>query len=285
MDLHGRHLHGWHHVHAQCALTALAFLALAGVPRAASAQVSVEVSPLRVEVTMGPGGTHTQAVRLANQGTEPVRVHTRVDDWFLSKDGTPQFKPADAADPFSAAAWVRVNPPELVIKPAAEGTVRFTTTAPKDTAAGGYRTTIMFEFSPGTEDVAAQGRQVAFKGRIATLVYVTIGKPVPAIDLIDLQVRTPQGQPAQIVATLKNTGRVHVRTKGTATISDSNGQTIRQLTLPDVPVLPMSERDLAIATAAEKQDPLPPGAYRVEVKIDVGLPALLVGETTINVSR
>jgi P pilus assembly chaperone PapD len=243
--------------------------------------VSVEVSPLRVEVTMGSGGTHTQAVRLANQGTEPVRIHARVDDWYLSKDGTPQFKGVDAADPFSAAAWVRLNPPELVVKPGAEGTIRFTTTAPKDTVEGGYRTSIMFEFSPESEDLASRGRQVAFRGRIATLVYVTVGKPVPAVDLIDLQIRTPQGQPAQIVATLKNSGRVQVRIKGTATVSGSTGKIVRQLTLPDVPVLPMSERDVAIPTAGEKQEPLPPGEYRVEVKIDVGLPALLVGETTM----
>jgi hypothetical protein len=34
---------------------------------------------------------------------------------------------------------------------------------------------------------------------------------------------------------------------------------------------------------ADKPKP-PPGEYRVEIKIDVGLPALIIGETTLKVS-
>ena len=45
-----------------------------------------------------------------------------------------------------------------------------------------------------------------------------------------------------------------------------------------------SEREIAIA-AFEAVKPLAAGEYRVEVKIDVGMPALLVGETTLKVAR
>jgi hypothetical protein len=53
--------------------------------------------------------------------------------------------------------------------------------------------------------------------------------------------------------------------------------------LPNVPVLPESERDVTIPTAGERDPPLPPGTYRVEVKFDLGLPALVVGETTLEI--
>jgi hypothetical protein len=53
--------------------------------------------------------------------------------------------------------------------------------------------------------------------------------------------------------------------------------------VPDVPVLPESEREVAI-TALDPDKPAPPaGEYRVEVKIDVGMPAVIVGETTLKV--
>jgi hypothetical protein len=90
----------------------------------------------------------------------------------------------------------------------------------------------------------------------------------------------------QIVATLKNTSRRSVRTKGTLIIYDASGKTLREMPVPDVPLLPESERDVAIvATDVEKSLTLPPGDYRVEVKLDVGLPALVVGETTLKVPR
>lgn len=245
---------------------------------------SVEVTPLRVELKLGPGATHTQAVTLRNDSKNAVRVRARVDDWYLSKDGTPQFKAVDPGDRYSAAAWVRLNPPEQLVNPGATAVVRFTTTVPKDAKEGGYRCAIMFEFDPPDADPAAKGRDVMFRGRVATLVYATVGAPVPAVDLTDLQVRTAPGRPAEIVATLKNSSRIHVRTKGTMVIFDGTGQIVRQAPVPNVPVLPESERDVNILTAQESEAPLPPGKYRVEVKIDVGQPAIIVGETNFEIT-
>lgn len=55
---------------------------------------------------------------------------------------------------------------------------------------------------------------------------------------------------------------------------------------PDAPLLPESERDIVIVLLDPvKKTALPPGQYRVEVKLDLGLPALVVGETTIKVPK
>ena len=91
-------------------------------------------------------------------------------------------------------------------------------------------------------------------------------------------------QPAQIIAVLKNTSRRTVRTKGTLTVYDQSGAAVSQSIVPDVPVLPESEREVAIPAINPDKPSLPAGDYRVEVKIDVGLPALIVGETTLKVS-
>jgi P pilus assembly chaperone PapD len=253
--------------------------------RAAAAQVSVEVSPLRVELSATPGATTTQAVTLNNQGTQPVRIRARVDDWHLARDGAPQFGTPAPDGRFSASAWIRLAPPEQVVDGGKDGIVRFTVTVPAGTADAGYRSAIMFEFAPPGADLVGRGRDVLFKSRIATLVYVNVGSPRPAVELADLRGRTRPTQPAEVVATLHNTSRATVRTKGSLTVYDAGGRLVRQLPLPDVPILPESEREIAIVTAREGEQALPAGEYRVEVKIDVGLPALLVGETTLTLAR
>jgi hypothetical protein len=76
-----------------------------------------------------------------------------------------------------------------------------------------------------------------------------------------------------------------VRTKGTVTVFGQGNAVVRQVPVPDVPVLPESERDVMIVVADSALKALPPGEYRIEVKIDVGLPALIIGETTLKVGK
>ena len=267
------------------ALVAAAGACLLSVVTPAAAQdlFSVEVTPLRVELKLTAGATHTQAVTLKNESRKAVRIHARVDDWYLSKDGTPQFKPADPADPYSASAWLRLNPPEQVVQPGDVATVRFTTTVPAATKDAGYRCAVMFEFDPPDANPIAKGRDVMFRGRVATLLYATVGNPAPSIELTNLEVRAPKGQAPAVIATLKNAGQVHIRTKGTMVVSDGDGKVVRQIALPNVPVLPASEREVNIPTSGEREAPLPPGTYKVEVKFDIGLPELIVGETMLEV--
>ena len=254
---------------------------LAAAP--ASAQVSVEVSPLRIELQAVPGSTTTQAVMLTNSGKAPVRVRARVSDWDLSREGAPQFEGVPEGGPYSASAWVRVAPPEQVLDTSKEGTVRFSLTVPPGTGPSGYRTSVLFEFLPVSTDPAGRGREVQFRSRIATLVYVNVGQPPAAIELTDLRIR-PSSEQTQVIAVLSNTGKRTVRTKGTLTLYDQTGKAVQETAVPDVPLLPEREREVAIP-AVDASKPLPAGEYRVEVKIDAGMPALIVGETTLKVSR
>jgi len=211
-------------------LWASAILAAVQAPMPAAAQgslFSVEVTPLRVELKLTPGAAHTQAVTLKNDSKQAVRVRARVDDWYLSKDGTPQFKAVEPDAPYSAAPWIRLNPPEQLVAPGATAIVRFTTTVPADAKVAGYRCAVMFEFDPPDAAAAAKARDVQFRGRVATLLYATVGSPPPMVDLTDLQPRMVKGQPPAVVASLANTGRVHVRTKGTLLIYDQTGKMVR----------------------------------------------------------
>jgi P pilus assembly chaperone PapD len=286
MDLQHRHVHADRRLHADrplIAAVAAAAALLTAVP--AAAQVSVEVSPLRIELAAGPGSTTTQAITITNAGKEPVRVRAILTDWELSKDGAPQFESAVEGGPFSARTWVRIAPPEQVVDAAKEATVRFSMTVPAGVEPGGYRAGVLFEFAPATGDPVGRAREVQFKSRIATLIYVNIGEPAMAGELTDLRLRA-NGSQVQVIATLRNTSRRYVRTKGTLVLYDRDGKSVREVPVPDVPLLPQSEREVAIvAIDPEKGPALPPGEYRVEVRIDVGLPAVLVGETTMKLPQ
>ena len=154
-----------------------------------------------------------------------------------------------------------------------------------ETDAAGYRTSILFEFGPANSSPVPHGHDVLIRSRIATLVYVTVGDPAAAVELSDLKSRFPRNQPPQIVALLKNSGKRSVRTRGTLTIYDSTGAKIAERLVPDVPVLPESEREVVIDTSdREGTARLSPGEYRVELRIDVGMAAVLVGETTFKVT-
>lgn len=284
MDLQHRHIYADRPVHAQRALiAALAALILWAGP--AAAQISVEVSPLRIELTAGAGSTTTQGITVSNAGKDPIRVRARLTDWELSRDGAPQFESAVENGPYSATGWLRIAPPEQVIDPGKDAVVRFSMTVPQQIEPGGYRTGVLFEFGPASGDPIARGREVMFKSRIATLIYISIGQPPVAAELIDLRSRAA-GPQLQIVATVKNTSRRSVRTKGSLAVLNAGGQTVREVPVPDVPLLPESEREVMIVVVdPDKQSVLAAGDYRVELRLDVGLPAVLVGETTLKVPR
>lgn len=298
MDLQRRNLHADRDVHVERTLIAAvlglflcapAFAQVATKLETPPSPISVEVSPLRMELTAGPGSTTTQAVTITNTSGDAVRVRARLTDWDLSRDGSPQYESAEVSGRFSATAWVRVAPPETIIEPTKQAIVRISLAVPTSVQPGGYRTGVLFEFAPASGEPVARARSVMFKTRIATLVYVNIGQPPMTAELIDLRQRTvgaPGQQMLQVVASLKNTGRRYVRTKGTLVVHDSGDKVVRELPVPDAPLLPESERELAIAVVdPAKKIALPPGEYRVEIKLDLGMPALVVGETTIKVPR
>ena len=258
-------------------------LLLVVFPAQAGAQISVEAAPLRIELQAAGGSVATQAVTVWNSGKETVRVRARITDWDLARDGSPQFEGVPENGPYSASGWIRIAPPELLIDPGKEGVVRFNLTVPQQVEPAGYRTGILFEFLPSTATPGSKGREVSFRSRIASLIYVNIGAPPVAVELMDLVSRTTK-EGLHVIAVLKNTSKRTVRTKGTMTLLDRGGAAASQVSLPDVPLLPEREREVAIPVTTTGT-PLPDGEYRVEVRIDVGMPALLVGETTIKVPK
>jgi hypothetical protein len=241
--------------------------------------ISISVAPIRVEHAVAAGGNLTEAIAISNDDTSTTHIRMKIEDWSLTRDGAIDFVAAGSR-PFSAALWIKVNPREFDLPPGQSLNVRYSLTVPKDAAPGGYRAAIVFATVPRPKPGEKQSR-VMLEGRIATILYETVGAPVPSGEITNLTFGMhPDGKPEFLIS-FQNTGKVHFRTRGEIFIRDKERKEVARVPLPDVPVLPQSSRDLK-ATLEEK---LLPGDYVAELIIDIGKKELLAGERKFSINK
>jgi hypothetical protein len=144
----------------------------------ARASVSFSVSPIRVDLSVAPGETKTDAVMIENRGNEPLRLRVTIADWHLAPDGTPVFVKRGSPPADSMSEWIEVNPTELEVPPLATMPVRYMVSAPEATSPGGYHGAILIESIP--EMLAHdQPTRAYLNARIGVILYDRIGTVAP----------------------------------------------------------------------------------------------------------
>jgi P pilus assembly chaperone PapD len=237
-----------------------------------SAEVSISVSPIRVEHLVKQGEQGTDMISVTNDGTAATRLKVSIEDWTLTKDGNPTFMKAENSR-YSCTEWIRINPVDFRLAPGQTREVRYTITVPQGTEDGGYRAAIIFETIPDVIP-GEKIKRVFLKGRIVTIVYEVVGKPTPEGYSKGLKTELKKGGVDFILA-LQNTGKVHFRTKGSITVKDSGGNKAFDMELPDVPVLPGSEREVKVSYDKS----IPKGKYTATAVVDIGRKELIGAET------
>jgi P pilus assembly chaperone PapD len=241
--------------------------------------VSISVAPVRIEHNVPAGENVTEAISIANDDTLPVHIRVKIEDWTLTQDGAVSFAPG-GTHPLSAASWIKVNPREFDLGSGQSQDVRYSLTVPKDAAPGGYRAAIVFATVPRPKP-GEREKRVMLEGRIATILYETLGRPVPSGEITNVSFKvSPEGEPEFLIA-FQNTGKVHVRLHGGIQVRDKEGKEFGKAPLPDVPVLPQSARDIKVAFEGK----LPPGEYVAEVLMDIGRRELLSGERKFSIGQ
>jgi P pilus assembly chaperone PapD len=241
-----------------------------------TAEVSISLSPIRVEHSVKQGEKGTDAISVTNDGTAPTRLKVSIADWTLTRDGNPMFmKPG--GNPYSCAEWIRINPVDFRSAPGQTKEVRYTITVPQGIDDGGYRTAIVFENIPDF-DSEEKTKRVFLRGRIIAILYEVVGNPVPQGQANSLKAELKK-EGIDFVLNLQNTGKVHYRTKGSITVKDSAGTKAFEVELPDVPVLPESEREIKVTY----DRPIPSGKYSAMAVVDIGKKELIGAETTFSV--
>jgi P pilus assembly chaperone PapD len=235
-------------------LTAATIMLLVAV---AHAEMSIDVSPLRFELREDPGDESTHSVQVQNSGTVPIRMKAYVEDWEMDLEGTPLFRTAGTLVR-SASRWIEASPNDFLLEPGQIEYVRFTMRVPVGAAVGAYWCGLLLESVPLQYD-QEHARHMLVKGRVASMVYVTVGDPYRAAEIASLSTVTREGR-SYLRLEVANTGQDVIRLAGKVNGIGGTDGFEEERPLPDVPVLPgtrrivemeLTERDLAKASVAQ----------------------------------
>ncbi len=184
--------------------TALVFLlgALALVPGSALAERTIALNTGTVELSLAPGGSASESVRVANNGDEPLKALLYTSDVAYDDQGQPTYvRPTGAAGEFlrSPASWLSLqapdatkiiaNTPYIELEPGQEIQIDFQMTVPANATPGDYNSVIFFEmFDTADTDTGTTSR---ISGRIgARIVLRVIGDIVDEVDVAPFSVRS-----------------------------------------------------------------------------------------------
>jgi len=259
-------------------LICLAICLLGVIP--ANAQMSIMVSPIRVEHQVKAGTNETNVIEIRNEGTEPARIAVHAEDWTMDRKGNVSFSPA-GGDPCSCAKWIQLNPTDFRLDPGQTRQVRYSLSVPAEARDGGYRAAISLEGMPPPQEGVAKKR-MTLNGRIVVMAYATVGSPEIRAQFQDFQI-TAANKAISFKLTLANQGDVHFRLKKSwITLKNSKGEEVGRVEVPDIPVLPGATRELEF----KKEDlALPKGTYLAEAILDVGKEDFLGRKNSFLVGR
>lgn len=209
---------------------------------------TLKVSPVRSDIEVKPGETHTVKVGVTNLTGGDISVRPVTNDFIAGDErGTPALiLDADKFAPTHSLKRYMQPLPDVVIPAGKLKMVEVVIVVPKDAQAGGYFGAI--RFAPTTPD---GGGEVNLSASVASLILMTVpGPTTEKLDLTDFEVqqngkngkifRTPDNLQLSFRFTSSSNvqvapfGKISVK-KGDKTVyeHDFNQQDPRQMILPD----------------------------------------------------
>jgi P pilus assembly chaperone PapD len=256
-------------------LTLAALVGIAWPLSSATADTSLDVSPIRVTVRMNADEEYTNSLRVLNSGDEPTRLRAYVEDWYLDEVGTPIFRHAGTLER-TASLWIESAPNDFLLEPGQTEYVRFTIKVPKGVPEAGYHGTLILETLPLNR---AEGgpMQMFVQGRIACMMYVTVGDPPKGAKITDLKTIQREGENL-LRLQVANTGLDFIRLAGDLTIVEGDEVVGEGDQLPDVPVLPGARRWIELELSPDHMF----SNYLARITLDIADVGILVGECPLD---
>jgi hypothetical protein len=240
---------------------------------AATGQVGLGLSPMRVEVNLNAGAVHSGALTLRNEAESPVRIRAELLDFHLDSSAVPQFSrdfPAEAA--FSCRRWLSINPMETEIGPHQSVSIRYSLRVPDSAPVAGFHCAAGFNSLPVASQDGKSGLRNAI--RMVAAFFVITGNPAVEGELSDVQVEpvkdTPD-RPWRAVVTLKNWGKRHFRPNGDLQVLDQAGTVLASHAFPALPVLPNREQRFVFPLDLRPEDK----RRTIRVRVGLGAPEII----------
>ncbi len=252
----------------RCILRGAAVLGLfLGLTGPAQAGFSLEMTPARLELKADPGKTIRASVRLRTRGNATQKVEIAKGHFGLTDDLTPVFDdPKDA--PYSAAAWLTLSQTGFSINPNQDKLLRLEFRVPAGTPPGDSRAAVFIAPPPPETKEKKPGAVMVLRGRLAFLVYLTVGgaKPNGVIKAWEWRPSQP-GKPLAPSFQVVNQGTAHLRLLGIARVAGPDGKKYEAI-VPAVPVLP--GQTAWVHLEFTEAGPPPGSPASIEASIDLG---------------
>jgi hypothetical protein len=205
---------------------------------------SLTVSPTRLVVVQQQIG-HVQTFQVSNGGRTPLDIDVQKRDFTANVDGTLKFQ-ADA--PYSASAWVDVEPSSFRLLPNSVMKVQVRINVPTNPEPGDHQVALVF-----IVPAAAGQSNIRIDRGIGAPIYITV--PGAADDSVDLDPlvapRFSWSGPISFSTTVRDVGTVHRDFRGSGRLGiDVGGTTVL---FPEFTVLRGTDRRL---TAQWQHPPL-----------------------------
>jgi len=240
---------------------------VAASPGVSIAAFDASVSPPRFELKAKPGNIARESVLITNGSATPARLSVKTSDWHIDDNGRVAF---DEGDPKhgSCRFWARIERYEISVPPNGSRPYRFEIHVPKNAATGECRLALLFAGEPiKTTPTGNSQLQIPIVGRIAAIVYVTIGDAKPVLRLGRLEVRRIENRHIP-VAEFINDGNAHGRVYGALDAKDAAGHVVTLIAQQSA-ILPKGRRVLRLTPVDYSAGEPKPPAFDLQPPLHV----------------
>lgn len=190
----------------------------------------VTVSPVFFDLSVNPGGSLNEKVRIKNNTNSPISVSVEVNK--LTGDETGELTITEEDDT-NSLDWFSFEETKYKLPPLEWTTIPFTITVP-DTAAYGYYYTINFK-QTGVEETGETGATLTGVAAVPVLLNVRKDGAVAEARLVDFSAGSYVNEylPVEFTVKIENTGNVHIRPRGNIFISGNGQENINSIDVND----------------------------------------------------
>lgn len=219
---------------------------LVAISPARAADVSLVVSPPRIDLEGKPGDTLQQIVKITNNSESAELILKAFPvDFIVSDDaGTPIPVDVAAAGRYFASPWFTLEKSELVLAPKQTVQLVVLVNIPLDALPGGHYAGVFFEPVPerGLKQTVSYTAS-----QVGSLFGITIAGDIKYDALIkDFSVKNFVSEfgPIDFTAVIENQSDTHIKPTATLTITDLFGRNLAAIPLESVNIFPFTARTL-----------------------------------------
>jgi hypothetical protein len=217
----------------------LSFICL--VPVFAIDNAGLSISPPTFELSANPGGVLENSIKVENISAETLKIIVdRRNFTAIGEEGAVGL--TEEENSFSLASWITVSPSELEIPPKSARVFNFKINVPINAEPGGHFGSIVFRIGRSGSLSQTGASLTQELGALVLLRIAGDSKEEATLQSFISQKKFFEYGPVEFEMKTKNNGNVHLKPKGTITISNSFGKKVGVIDIDPKNVLPGAVR-------------------------------------------